>query len=322
MHAIAIFVRIKCTFLIIMQQKKINTNDDVGLPAAMWRYGILHLGFRNISRLFYTCAFIFLLVSCTQNNVKQGNSFKKYFDENSLTGCFAIMDNGTGEFTVYNLPRYRDSAFLPASTFKIVNSLIGLQTGSITNDSMVIAWDGITRQVKDWNKDLNMYEAFRVSALPYYQEVARRIGKDTMQFWLDSLHYGSGKKDTSFTIHTPIDSFWLDNTLKITPDENLGLVKKLYFNELPFFKLYQEKVKNAMLQENNANYRMGYKTGWGFTEKNHALGWVVGWIEENNHPYFFVLNVESTDPHYNMWTVRMKILKDILKQMGFFQGKM
>lgn len=263
-----------------------------------------------------------LFASCTQNNVKQDNSLKKYFDENNLTGTFALLDNGTGVFTVYNLPRYRDSAYLPASTFKIVNSLIGLQTGKIISDTMVIPWDGVQRPIPDWNKDLNMQEAFRASAVPYYQEVARRIGKDTMQFWLDSLHYGSGKKDTLFKIRSAIDTFWLDNTVKVTPDENLGLIKKIYFNELPFFRLYQEKVKQAMLMESNANYRLGYKTGWATTQNAHALGWVVGWIEENNHPYFFVLNVESADKNYDMSTVRLKMLKDILKQLGFFEGKM
>ncbi|MFV0605795.1 MAG: penicillin-binding transpeptidase domain-containing protein [Niabella sp.] len=272
--------------------------------------------------LAFIAVFVFLLSSCTQNNVKQDDSLKKHFDENNVTGCFALLDNGTGVFTVYNLSRYRDSAYLPASTFKIVNSLIGLQTGKIISDSMVIPWDGVERPIKDWNKDLNMYEAFRVSSLPYYQEVARRIGKDTMQYWLDSLHYGSGKKDTLFKISGSVDSFWINNTLKITPDENLGLVKKLYFNELPFFKLYQEKVKNAMLFENNANYKLAYKTGWGFTEQNHSIGWIVGWIEENKHPYFFVLNIESPDADYDMWGARMKILKGILKDLGFFEGKM
>jgi len=256
------------------------------------------------------------LSACSQNNVKQDKSLKKYFDENKVEGCFALMDNGTGKFTVHNLSRYRDSSYLPASTFKIVNSLIGLQTGKISSDSMVIKWDGVTRRVAEWNKDLTMYEAFRVSAVNYYQEVARRIGRDTMQLWLDSLRYGTKK------IKTSVDSFWLDNSLKITPDEELGLVKRLYFDQLPFFKSYQETVKRAMLFENNANYRLGYKTGWGFTEKDHALGWVVGWIEENNHPYFFVLNIESPDRNFDMWTVRMNMLKAILTELGFFKGKM
>lgn len=263
-----------------------------------------------------------LFFSCSQNNVTQDKSLQKYFDQNKADGCFGLMNNATGKFTVYNLKRYRDSSYLPASTFKIVNSLIGLQTGKISNDSMVIKWDGVKRRVEEWNKDLNMYHAFRVSAVPYYQEVARRIGKDTMQIWLNTLKYGAKNDTDKIVIQTAIDSFWLDNSLKVTPDQQLGLVKQLYFNQLPFFKTYQETVKRAMLFENNANYRLGYKTGSGFTEKNHALGWIVGWIEENNHPYFFVLNIESADKDYDMGAVRMKMLKDILKDLGFFDGKM
>ncbi len=284
----------------------------------------------SIHNLLYLCANLFLhmrgnilyllilvlFFSCSPDNVKQDKSLKKYFDENNTNGCFALLDNGTGNFTIYNLSRYRDSSFLPASTFKIVNSLIGLQTGKISSDSMVIKWDGIKRSVDAWNKDLTMYEAFRVSAVPYYQEVARRIGKDTMQAWLDTLGYGTKK------ITSRIDSFWLDNSLKVTPDEELGLVKRLYFDQLPFYKYNQEIVKRAMLFENNSNYKLSYKTGWGFNEKGDNIGWMVGWIEENQHPYFFVLNIQSPDPHFDMVAVRMKLLKDILKHLGFMEGKM
>ena len=268
-------------------------------------------------KLFAFCLLVLAcLNACSPNNVKIDNSLKSFFDENHVNGTFAMFNNGTGEFTVFNLKRYRDSAFLPASTFKIVNSLVGLQTGKITNDSMVIKWDGIERPVKEWNKDLSMYEAFRVSAVPYYQEVARRIGKDTMQFWLDSISYGTKK------ITTRIDTFWLDNSLKITPDEEMGLVKRLYFHQLPFFDTYEDIVKRAMLFEDNSNYKLSYKTGWGQNEKGHQLAWIVGWIEENKHPYFFVLNFESVDANADIPAIRMTILKGILKQLGFMEGKM
>lgn len=260
--------------------------------------------------------------ACSPDNVKIDKSLKKYFDENKVEGCFALMDNGTGKFTVHNLSRYRDSSYLPASTFKIVNSLIGLQTGKISSDSMVIKWDGVERRISDWNKDLTMYDAFRVSSVYYYQEVARRIGKETMQLWLDSLKYGAKTDTDTVRITSAVDSFWLDNSLKVTPDQQLGLVKQLYFDQLPFFKTYQEMVKRAMLFENNANYRLGYKTGWGFKENGNSIGWIVGWIEENNHPYFFVLNIESPDKDFDMGKVRMNMLKAILKQLGFFEGNM
>jgi beta-lactamase class D len=265
--------------------------------------------------IFACCLLSLVITGCALNNVSEDNSLKKYFDAAHVTGCFGLFDNGQGDFTIYNLKRFRDSAYLPASTFKIVNSLIGIQTGVIKDENMVIKWDGIKRWNPDWNKDLTMAEAFKVSAVNYYQEVARRIGEDTMQKWIDSLHYGNKN------ISGPVDSFWLNNHLKITPDEELGLVKKLYFDQLPFFKRTQEIVRGVMLREDNANYKLSYKTGWGNKEDGHEIGWIVGWIEENKHPYFFVLNIESPDPKIDMINVRMTILKGILQQLGFFQGK-
>ncbi|MCW3074409.1 MAG: beta-lactamase [Flaviaesturariibacter sp.] len=258
---------------------------------------------------------ITLLAGCSPNNVNKDESLGKYFKEAGVEGCFALLNNASGEFTMYNLERYRDSAYLPASTFKIVNSLIGLQTGKIVNDSMVIRWDGIDRGRTECNKDLSMYDAFRLSCPPWYQELARRIGKDTMKRWIDSLSYGNMKI-------SKVDTFWLDNSLKIRADEQLGLVKRLYFNQLPFYKLNQEIVKKAMLFEDTPNYKLSYKTGWGQRENGNQLAWIVGWIEENRHPYFFVLNFETPNKNADIPGIRMKMLKGMLKQLGFMEGRM
>ncbi|MEO5591523.1 MAG: penicillin-binding transpeptidase domain-containing protein [Chitinophagaceae bacterium] len=275
--------------------------------------------------LFVFLSFSFYLLSCSSNNVTEDNSIKKYFDSVNVTGCFGLFDNAQGHFTIYNLTAFKDSAYLPGSTFKIVNSLIGIETGRIVNENMAIKWDGVTRfyplgdTAVDWNRDLTMKEAFKVSAVPYYQEVARRIGKDTMQHWLDTLGYG--QRYSKFKITSNIDTFWLDNSLKVTADEELGLVKKLYFEQLPFFKSTQQSVRNVMLQEDNSNYKLSYKTGWGFKENGNPVGWIVGWIEENRHPYFFALQVISPDHKYDMKPVRIGVLKNILGQMGFFKGR-
>lgn len=258
--------------------------------------------------------------TCSPNNVTVDESLKTHFDKQNVTGTFALFDNSLGQFTIYALPKYKDSAYTPASTFKIVNSLIGLETGVIENEKMLIRWDGVVRTgpagdtMHAWNKDLTMEEAFKASAVPYYQEVARRIGRDTMQRWLDSLKYGN------HVIGKEIDQFWLDGSLKVRPDEQLGLVKRLYFGELPFQKRTQEIVRNVMLQEANSNYKLAYKTGWANPGTDQQKGWILGWIEENKHPYFFVLLVEAK-AGTDMQTVRKQILMDILKQLGFLEGK-
>ena len=250
----------------------------------------------------------------------EDESLEKYFKENNLTGSFGMFNNALGKFTIYNINRYRDSLYLPASTFKIVNSVIALHTGVATDEKMIIPWDKVVRPVAAWNQDLTMIDAFKASAVSWFQELARRIGKDTMQYWLDSMGYGRQFKKPVITAEN-IDTFWLDNSVKVSADEQLGLIKKLYFDQLPFQKRAQRLVREMMLQENNSNYKLSYKTGWGTTNSGHALGWIVGWIEENNHVYLFVLNVESPDKNYDMSTVRLKILKNILTQHGFFEGK-
>jgi beta-lactamase class D len=255
-----------------------------------------------------------LFFSCSVNKAKIDDSLKKYFDANNVDGSFTLLNNADGGITVYNMA-LDTMRFTPASTFKIINSLIGLQTGRITNDSMVIKWDGVKRTNPAWNKDMNMREAFKVSNVAYYQEVARRIGRDTMQHWIDTLAYGNRN------ISGPIDSFWLNNTLKISPDEQLGLMKRLYFDQLPFRKSVQQTVREVMLQEDNTAYKLSYKTGWGFDEQNNSIGWITGWIEENRHVYFFTTLVRSKDRATDMKTVRLNITKDILKQLGFFEGK-
>jgi len=251
--------------------------------------------------------------SCQPNNIEnEDEAWGKFFTDNHVKGTFALYDNGHGTFSISNIGWYKDSAFLPASTFKIVNSLVGIETGIINNENMVIKWDGVQRR-PEWDKDLTMKDAFAVSAVPYYQEVARRIGKDTMQFWLDSLHYGSTK------ITSKIDSFWLDNSLKITPDEQLGLVEALYFGKLPFQKRTMDIVKKVMLRENNTAYQLSYKTGYGYAPNGNAIGWVVGWIEENKHAFFFVLNIEGDSNMDNKLTVKM--LKDLLNTKSLLYGK-
>ncbi|MBL7697635.1 MAG: class D beta-lactamase [Chitinophagaceae bacterium] len=236
---------------------------------------------------------IALFCSCSINNINEDKSLSQYFNHNQLDGTFGLFDNISGEFTIYNVSRYRDSAYLPASTFDIVNTLIGIEIGRVRDSAQ---------------------------AIPSFGELAQRIGKDTLQRWLDTLGYG--RRYNKPVIQDNLDTFWLDNSLKVTADEQLGLVKKLYFGQLPFQARSQRMVKNMMLQEDNANYKLSYKIGEGYTDKGYKLGWIVGWIEENRHPYFFVFQLQSRVR--NSWEVdlgRVDLLKEILRKYGFMEGK-
>jgi beta-lactamase class D len=265
----------------------------------------------------------FFFVACSPNNVTVDNSLQRYFDSAGVKGSFGFFDNGQGHFTIYNLPRYRDSAYQPAATFDIVQSLVALQTGALADTSVMIPgsiWAMMNNA--DTNKlpapILKLQGAFQNAenaGIIGFRAISVLLGKDSLKKWIDTLHYGN--RDMS----GPLDSFWQNNHLKITSDEQLGLIKRLYFDQLPFFNRPQKLVRGMMPLENNSVYRLAYKTGRGIKEDGQAIGWVLGWVEENKHPYFFVVNLESADTAKDLSAIGLHIVKSILKPIGFFDGK-
>ncbi len=94
-------------------------------------------------------------------------------------------------------------------------------------------------------------------------------------------------------------------------------MKQLYFKGLPFQKRSQELFSKMILKEANSNYKLSY-----LVATDNALGnqaWVVGYIEENLHPYFFVLHTSATDGN-DLKNRNINLLKSILMKEGFFKG--
>lgn len=280
---------------------------------------------KNIIVLIACTGIIASLASCSGVRIKEHDEWKKYFDEYGVDGCFEMYDNNKEIASYYNKERC-STRIIPASTFKIFNSLVALQTDVAPDEQLIIKWDGIIRPVKEWNQDLTMAQAFKYSAVPYYQELARRIGKKQMQHYLDTVQYGN------MQIGDHIDQFWLNGTLRISPDEQVGFIKKLYHTELPFNERAQRIVRGMMLQEDHPDYRLYYKTGWGKAADTNIL-WIVGYIEQFErlknvetqkiesipHPYFFALNFSTMDTTKDWTEIRLGLLKKILAANGLGQ---
>ncbi|MBK6329172.1 MAG: class D beta-lactamase [Bacteroidetes bacterium] len=262
--------------------------------------------------------------ACQRDNIltqdQWGPIFKKYGIDSA---CFELADNNHDMIYIYNLQR-ASKRFSPASTFKIMSSLIALETNVALDENLIIPWDGVARR-PEWDKDMNLREAFKVSCVPYYQALARKIGKVDMQKWIDTVRYGNKRTGPN------VDDFWLNDTLQITPDEQVGFIKKLYFDKLPFAQRSQRIVRSLMLQEDSTHYKLYYKTGTQMPLRNNKkviLAWIVGFVEKretqigvvtkkeetNYKPYFFAMNFETSDTTMNTMDIRKKLLKDILAE--------
>jgi beta-lactamase class D len=274
--------------------------------------------------LFVFAAAAQLLTSCATNNVDVDNSIGRFFDSAGVKGCFALLDNGQGRFTIYNLSRYRDSLYPAGETFDIVQSLVAFQTGVLPDEKKIaiVVDSSIADTTHPGNRvdvkvPVTYMRAMQDRSLlgdVVFQHLADSIGIDTLRKWVDSLQYGN--KDIRAD-----SGVVLVRSIKINADQQLGLIKKLYFNQLRFFRRPQDLVKGMLTKEVNSNYTLVYKTGRAAYIPGPAIGWVMGWVEENKHPYFFVINLESPDGHSDIETIGIQLANKILPTLGFFQGK-
>jgi beta-lactamase class D len=215
-----------------------------------------------------------------------------------------FFEEGTaGTFVGYKVDDYliiasdkdrSGQAMLPASTFKIANSVIALETGVVADpDKDVFKWDGVTRSIEAWNRDHTMRSAIAASAVPVYQEIARRIGAERMQKYLDLLEYGN--RD----IGGGIDQFWLTGNLRIDPFQQVDFVDRLRRGALPVSKRSQELVRGILPVTQVGDAVIRAKSGLlGAEIGKPSLGWMVGWAEKGNDQTVFALNMDCKEPRH------------------------
>lgn len=235
-------------------------------------------------------------------------------DASNVRGVILVYDLQEDAYYANDFD-WAEKGRLPASTFKIPNSIIALETGVVENDSTLFKWDGQKRYLKIWEQDLLFREAFQLSCVPCYQDVARRIGPERMKEYLQKLQYGNMVVDTA-----TIDLFWLEGASEISPFQEIDFLKRFYLSELPISKRTETMVKSMMVIETTDQYKLSGKTGW--TIRNgHNNGWFVGFVETSEKVYFFATNIEPSEA-FNMdmfAIIRREITEKGLKAMGFIQ---
>jgi len=243
-------------------------------------------------------------------------SFAQEIDKSLLPGydaALVIYNRQTGE-TINIDPARSSQRLAPCSTFKIYNTLIGLELGLIKGaDEPWYQWDGVKRDIDGWNQDLTLREAFRVSAVPAYQILARQIGETRMKEYIEKIGYGSED------ISAGTDIFWLPRpetiSIKISADEQVALLNKLLDGKLPFSEKNISMLRDIMLVEKTEKGALYGKTGSGLgPDGKWDLGWFVGFLESKGTTYVFACNITGGDNPSGK--AARTIVENVLKSQG------
>jgi len=272
--------------------------------------------------------FLLILNSCTEQNdapqipiekqeiiesPKQvaNEGFQQILDAAKVNGIILIFDEKNNTYHSNDFER-ANQGFLPASTFKIPNSIIALETEVVEDENTIFKWDGKKRLLKIWDQDLTFKEALQKSCVPCYQDIARRVGVKRMNEYLEKLNYKNMVVDSS-----NLDLFWLEGDSRITAMEQVDFLSRFYHSKLPISKRTEKIVKDMIFIDQKPTYKLSGKTGWSIRNGNN-LGWFVGYIEKGDERYFVATNV---DPKGNFdmkkfTKIRLQVLKEATKLLG------
>lgn len=264
-----------------------------------------------MKRLLLLALSLLVLSSCALlgprgPKVAARSDWGRFFDEAGVRGTLVLMKSGEGKAQVHDPARARER-FLPASTFKILNASIALETGAVSGPDELFKWDGVHRSVAAWNKDMTLKEAFALSCVPVFQEIARRIGEDAMEAWVRGVGYGNGE------IAGGIDSFWLQGALRISAMEQVEFLDDYRRGVLPFSARTTDMVKDMMVSASGEDWTVRAKTGWA-ARTQPGVGWWVGWVERGGEAWYFALNIDMDS--MEQAKARQRIVMAVLKAEG------
>jgi beta-lactamase class D len=239
----------------------------------------------------------------------------KRFVDDGTVGVFVAYDV-TGHSLVASDAQRSVQAILPASTFKVANSIVALETGVVADpDKDVFKWDGVTRGFPDWNRDHTLRTAIAASAVPVYQEIVRRVGHERMQALVDKLDYGN--RDIG---GAPIDYFWLSGNLRISSLQQIDFLDRLRRGALDVSQRSQDLTRDILPVTKVGGAIIRAKSGLiGVDDKSpngavSSVGWLVGWAERGGAETVFALNLDIREPRHI--ASRAKLAQQLLADVG------
>jgi len=217
----------------------------------------------------------------------------------------SLNENGT---FIFNQNRSLE-LFAPASTFKILNTLIALEEGIIDSEGTEFIWDGTIYENRNWNRNHTLRSAFQVSCVWCFQVIASNIGENVYREYLQKLDYGKFGKNFDLI------NFWLNGDLKISAQNQIQVLERIVKQDQVFSESVYEKFKGVMRTKFTPEYEMYSKTGW-----DGKVSWFVGFVISEKDIWLFAANIDAQDIGEVMKdedvTLMQHVIENVLLERG------
>lgn len=220
----------------------------------------------------------------TKNETITSTDLSSYFK--GYDGSFILYDLENSSWKIYNKD-YATLQISPNSTYKIYDALFGLETGIITPEKSHMRWNKDIYSFDAWNADQDLNSAMRNSVNWYFQSLDAQIGSEAVNDYIKKINYGNLDMSGDFSC------YWLESSLKISPVEQVELLKRLYNNDFGFSPKNIQAVKNSICLSSTLQGSIYGKTGTGKVNGHDINGWFIGYIEVSDHTYFFATNIQA-----------------------------
>jgi len=284
--------------------------------------------------LLFVLAFLLLPALCPAADTTRPD-LAPLFTERGLDGCFVVQRRAD---TIRVNPERAATPFRPASTFKIVNALVALESGIAPNADFLLPWDGVRREFPAWNADLTLEQAFRASAVWYFVELGRLNGRERLGAAMRALDYGNADATGS-------DQFWLDGGLRISADGQVRVLDRIARGDGPFSARSLGQLRQIMLLDKGSgaqgDWALYAKTGMALRPGAGAdfgdarpVAWVVGWVERGGVVSAFALNISEARPRagtaspgtglapvMELLRLRLELTRELLARLGILPSK-
>lgn len=252
------------------------------------------------STLAYIMIAVFLSGTAPILSIQATENNRYYFNDTNLNityidlsdvfekynGSFVLYDATEDSWQIYN-KEYATTRISPASTFKIYIALFSLESGIITPEQSLIPWNGQNYIYDLWNSDQTLESAMLNSVTWYFQALDKQANLSSIKKYVQEIGYGNQ------IIEGDISSYWINSSLKISPIEQVEMLNKLYYNKFGFSPENIKAVKDSICLYSADNSTLSGKTGTEEVNGENTSGWFIGYIEKDNHTYFFATNIQS-----------------------------